>query len=216
MPLGDYRDVKLRGLRVAYFTDNGLATTRRDIASAVEAAAKALSSAGCKVEMSGRPPGFERAGELWFGLLALDGGAGLRQVLRETGAGKPHPFTQMILRIQRAAKMSRADTGALLVDIDRFRSAMLSFIEGYDVVICPAHGVPAPPHNFTLNADYSHAFAFAFNLAGWPSAVVRCGTSDEGLPIGVQVAAKPWREDVALAVAARLEKEFGGWVKPPM
>jgi len=51
-------------------------------------------------------------------------------------------------------------------------------------------------------------------LTGWPAAVVRAGTSPEGLPIGVQIAAKPWREDVALAVAGVIEDELGGW-KPP-
>jgi len=48
-------------------------------------------------------------------------------------------------------------------------------------------------------------------VAGWPAAVVRCGTAATGLPIGVQIVAPPWREDIALAVAARLEIEFGGW-----
>ena len=51
------------------------------------------------------------------------------------------------------------------------------------------------------------------NLTGWPAAVVRCGTSRTGLPIGVQIAANPWREDVALALARVLEmdpdKNFG-------
>jgi amidase len=51
------------------------------------------------------------------------------------------------------------------------------------------------------------------NLTGWPAAVVRCGTSRTGLPIGVQIAANPWREDVALAIARVLEmdpdKNFG-------
>ena len=51
-------------------------------------------------------------------------------------------------------------------------------------------------------------------MAGWPGAVVRCGSSAEGLPIGVQVLAAPWREDVVLAVAAALEAAFGGW-RPP-
>jgi amidase len=46
--------------------------------------------------------------------------------------------------------------------------------------------------------------------------VVRCGTSPEGLPIGVQIAAQPWREDVALAVARHLESVFGGWQAPPL
>ena len=44
----------------------------------------------------------------------------------------------------------------------------------------------------------------AFNLTGWPAAVVRCGTASEGLPIGVQIVGPPWREDVVLAVARSL------------
>jgi Asp-tRNA(Asn)/Glu-tRNA(Gln) amidotransferase A subunit family amidase len=50
-------------------------------------------------------------------------------------------------------------------------------------------------------------------LAWLRSARVRCGTSRTGLPIGVQIAANPWREDVALALARVLEmdpdKNFG-------
>ena len=53
------------------------------------------------------------------------------------------------------------------------------------------------------------------NLTGWPAAVVRCGTSVEGLPVGVQIAAGPWREDRALAVAERLEMLLGGWQDVP-
>jgi len=40
---------------------------------------------------------------------------------------------------------------------------------------------------------------------------VRGGTSPEGSPIGVQVVARPWREDIALAVAQHLETVLGGW-----
>jgi amidase len=40
---------------------------------------------------------------------------------------------------------------------------------------------------------------------------VRAGVSPEGLPIGVQVVARPWREDVALAVAQIIETTLGGW-----
>ena len=47
-----------------------------------------------------------------------------------------------------------------------------------------------------------------------PGVVVRGGTSPEGLPIGIQVVVAPSREDVALAVAERLETTLGGW-KPP-
>jgi amidase len=54
----------------------------------------------------------------------------------------------------------------------------------------------------------------AYNLAGLPAVVVRCGESSAGLPVAVQIVAKPWREDVALAIAARLELALGGWKAP--
>ena len=45
--------------------------------------------------------------------------------------------------------------------------------------------------------DPSGNYCAAQNFTGWPAAVVRAGTSPERLPIGVDIAAKPWREDVA-------------------
>ena len=45
--------------------------------------------------------------------------------------------------------------------------------------------------------------------------VVRAGTSERGLPIGVQAVARPWQEHVALAVARHIEESFGGWQAPP-
>jgi amidase len=53
-----------------------------------------------------------------------------------------------------------------------------------------------------------------FNVTGWPSTVVRAGTSAEGLPIGVQVVAHPWREDVSLALAGYLEHALGPFPGP--
>jgi amidase len=40
--------------------------------------------------------------------------------------------------------------------------------------------------------------------------------SPESLPLDVQVIAKPWRDDVALAVALELERALGGWEAPPL
>ena len=62
---------------------------------------------------------------------------------------------------------------------------------------------PAPPHGEIANLD--HAYTTSHKLTGWPAATVRCGTSADGLPIGVQVAAHPWRDDIALAAAGALE-----------
>jgi len=45
---------------------------------------------------------------------------------------------------------------------------------------------------------------------------VRAGTSSGGLPIGVQVIAAPWREDLVLAALSRIEAALGGWKRTPL
>ena len=51
----------------------------------------------------------------------------------------------------------------------------------------------------------------AISLLRVPAAVVPCGTSAEGLPIGVQIVGRPFQEAQVLATALVLEQEFGPW-----
>ena len=83
------------------------------------------------------------------------------------------------------------------------------------MILCPVCAYPAMPHGTTVKQIRSFSYTFVYNLTGWPGAVVRVGSTAEGLSIGVQIVARPWREDVALRVAQLLEEAFGGWVKPP-
>jgi amidase len=105
---------------------------------------------------------------------------------------------------------------ALLEEIDAFRSNMLGFMENYDAILLPVRPFPAPPHGKSMTPEFSpgNTFTSSFNTTGWPGAVVRAGTSPEGLPIGVQFIARPWHEDVSLALAAVVESALGGWQMP--
>jgi amidase len=95
---------------------------------------------------------------------------------------------------------------------DELRSRMLSWFRDYDVLLCPTDAAPA--RIIGEKAPPTTSYRNLFNLTGWPALVVRAGTSPEGLPLGLQIVARPWREDVAIAVAAEMEKRFGGWKKP--
>lgn len=53
-----------------------------------------------------------------------------------------------------------------------------------------------------------------FNLLGAPAAVVPVGRSAEGLPIGLQLAGRPYADELVLAIAAVLEQDFG-YMPPP-
>ena len=101
---------------------------------------------------------------------------------------------------------------------DAFRAEMLAFAERYDVLLSPVFAGPAPPHGaLTGHAGVDPtSFTTPHSLTGWPAATVRCGSSPEGLPIGVQLVARPWRDDVALAAALALERALGGWRPAPL
>ena len=81
-------------------------------------------------------------------------------------------------------------------------------------LVCPVNVGPAPPHGTFDRATAT--YTQVFNLTGWPSTVVRAGTSPDGLPIGVQIVAHPWREDVSLAAAALVEKSLGPFPGPKL
>ena len=217
MPLGDPQKVKMTDLKVAFYTDNGIATPTAETVDIVNKAVKALSDGGVAVEEA-RPSVIGESFDLLLGLVAADGGAGIRATLQGAGTTEAHPLLERLLGVSPEKATSTAEFASLLVRLDEFRSEMLSFMEGYDAIVCPANARPAMPHGETLDSENMPAFSYTYtyNLTGWPAVVVRGGTSPEGLPIGVQVAAQPWREDVALAVAQFLETALGGYRPPPL
>jgi amidase len=106
---------------------------------------------------------------------------------------------------------------------DEGKSRMLEWMKSYDVFLCPVAGKPAQPIDAEASATglggpgSGWPYTGIFNSTGWPSVVVRCGSSADGkLPIGLQVVCAPWREDICLAVASYLESKSGGWQKPPV
>jgi amidase len=213
MPLGDPGAVELKGLRAAFYTDNGIVSPTPETASVVEAAVDALSEAGVAAEEN-RPLEVETTGGLWLQLVVADGGAWIRRLLQEAGTTEVHPILQNRFLGHKA--LPSADFTALLTELDRVRSAMLSFLANYDLIICPVNAFPAMPHGAVSARGDGYTYTRIYNLTGWPTATVRGGASPEGLPIGVQIVARPWREDVALAVAQHLETALGGWQRPPL
>jgi len=215
MPLGVPAAVDLRSLQVAMHTDNGIKAPTPEITAAVQTAAAALVDAGLFVTAD-RPLALERAFELSRTLSGGDGRAWVRRLLSKAGTTAIHPW--IMRRLDEAQPLGVAEYTAMLEEVDRFRSEMLAFMQHYDVILCPVCAFPAPPHGTTFTEEMWKGFSYtgAYNMTGWPGAVVRAGTSPEGLPIGVQIVARPWREDVALAVARHLETALGGWQRPAL
>jgi fatty acid amide hydrolase len=111
----------------------------------------------------------------------------------------------------------------------------------FDVIVCPVAAVPAIPHGASRYLATAGGYNPLYNVLGYPAGVVpvsRVRPGEEsgrrssldlvqrtaraaergsvGLPLGVQVVARPWREHVALAAmraiqdAARGNEDYSG------
>ena len=206
MPYGDPAQVPLRDLRVAFFTANGIVPADADTRVAVETAAQALASEVRSVEEC-CPPGIDRSYDLEMKMIGPDGGDGLREYLKSIGSTRTHPLLEGWLGKLEPYRTDAAGFADYWADLDKFRNRMYAFGNRFDAILSPVASQPAVPHGTSIDDTVFRGFSYTMthNLTGWPAAVVRCGTSREGLPIGVQIAANPWREDVVLALARVLD-----------
>ncbi|MCD6498164.1 MAG: amidase [Deltaproteobacteria bacterium] len=88
-------------------------------------------------------------------------------------------------------------------------------LAGVDVLVSPTTGRTAAPISAqaakTGESDEAlleslTEFSFAANLTGLPAVTVPVGYDEQGLPIGFQITAPAWREDLALRCAAAVER----------
>jgi amidase len=112
----------------------------------------------------------------------------------------------------------------------RLRAQWRELFKSFDAVICPVMPTPAFPHDHSADQnkrrididgrEYPYLDQLAWpgiaTLPGLPATAIPIGLSPRGLPVGVQIVG-PWLEDrTPLKLAELIEREFGGFVPPPM
>ena len=180
-PLGDPADVNLGELRVCFYTDNGIGAPTAETIAAVRAAVDAVADAGCSIEED-VPSVIAENPDISNELSGGDGRAWTQRQLDKWGTTEVFPYLER--RIARASEYeaSVGDFTARLEHVDGFRSAMLGFMRNYDVIICPVAAFPAQPHGESLEDRNQPGMSYTatYNITGWPSTVIRGGTSPEG------------------------------------
>ncbi len=113
-----------------------------------------------------------------------------------------------------------------LTERDRFTAQLDAALEPWDVWLTPVAATVAFTHCPAWSAvdvdgiPYPHAvangaYAMPFNLSGHPAVVIPVGQTQAGLPIGLQIVGKRWREMELLAIAQQLDNIVGGFSRPP-
>lgn len=215
VPLGDPNAVELKKLRVAYYTTNGDTDPTPEIQKLVKDCAGYFKDLGCKVTQD-KPPKMLELAEARQKFSGADDADHLKRMLAKYGTKQASPG----LRLSGEALPSAEFTRWCEV-MDGIKSEQLAWFENYDLIVCPANAKPpqkVPPEFARPPGSRGASYTSQYNTTGWPAGVVRAGTSTEepGLPLGVQLVGQPWRDDVVIAAMAFVEKQAGGWQRPPI
>jgi Asp-tRNA(Asn)/Glu-tRNA(Gln) amidotransferase A subunit family amidase len=215
-------DAELLSKPIAVLEDDGLVPVTAETREAVRSAAKALEARGFEV----RPfhsASLEAARELWWIFFMRCGDLLLEPFVRGKEDRLSETFRYFLDVARREPALSGADVLHAWTKLDQVRAKLLEELIPYSALITPVCSVPAFRHGERewiidgQRVEYFDAMRFTqwFNLLGAPAAVVPVGRSAEGLPIGVQVAGRPYQDEAVLRIAEMLDEAFG-YKPPPM
>ncbi|AKG20472.1 amidase [Calothrix sp. 336/3] len=114
-----------------------------------------------------------------------------------------------------------------LTERDRFIGQLDLELEPWDVWLVPVAATSAFTHRPAWSAveidgrSYPYGvanggYSMPFNLSGHPAIVIPIGQTQEGLPIGMQIVGKRWREMELIAIAQQLDQIIGTFQHPPL
>ncbi|WP_426243951.1 amidase [Nocardioides sp. LHG3406-4] len=139
--------------------------------------------------------------------------------------GDLRPLTRWLS--ERGHAVSGPEFGLAIGEMRRLAAGALAALAPYDLVLTPTLAAPPLPVGALRDdndpaADFEAQKAFtpwtsAWNVTGMPAISLPLHWTDDGLPVGVMLAARPAEEELLLAVSARVE-EATPWVhrKPPV
>jgi aspartyl-tRNA(Asn)/glutamyl-tRNA(Gln) amidotransferase subunit A len=119
-----------------------------------------------------------------------------------------------LTRIKSGENVAAADALRASRDLQANRHAIRKIFDEADILLTPT--VPIPPPGIQELSEHPEKLrpqellmlrnTRPFNVWGIPAISVPCGFTKDGLPIGLQLAAAPWREDLLLQVAHAYEQ----------
>ncbi len=205
---------ELRRMTIGYLEDGGVPVTV-ETRSAMDEAVRVLRALGFELRpfSSGL---LEEARRLWWTFFMQCGA----MFYADTVRGREDELSPSFRDYLKAGRAGLPITGDELLqrwaDADMLRARMLDAMREMPLLLTPVCSVPAFRHGERswlidgAEVGYWDAMRFTqwFNLLALPAAVVRAGTSNQGLPIGIQIAGLPFCDEEVLALGELVEREL--------
>lgn len=196
--------VPLRPMRVGLWLEGW--DVSAEVRAVLEQAADALRADGHTV-VPFKPVGLERANDLWWFFFERVYAPLTRELIRGREEEAHWSGTDLLYEALAEPKPTLEETVLNMAARDAMRTGLLRQMQETPVLLAPVCGLTAPAHHTLRGMALRRAMSpsSTFNLLGMPGLAVPFGKSAAGMPIGVQLVAGPWREELLLALGEQLE-----------
>ncbi len=207
-------------LRIGLCDENGFGPLHQDCRDAVRAVAEMLTDLGHTVEPSWPKPFFEeRVIEIWLTVVSV----GIAQMVSALEAAIGRTFTEADVEpgtwvdAAHGREISSVDYLNAASALNPFTREMQDWWHGdngFDLLLSPTMASPPPELGFLISrpedrsAPFRDTWSFTaqFNMTGQPAISLPLGMSSDGLPIGIQLAARYGDEASLIQIASQLEQ----------
>jgi amidase len=213
--------VPRRPARAAFSMTLGLAAVDKIVQAATRDALGRLTSAGLAIEET--HPDLSASDRAFRTLRAFQFAALHRETLeRHRDMLKP----EVVWNIEEGLKLTASDIAVAEADRAKLRHTMLDFLDTHGVLITPT----APVEPFPVEQRYVEeidgrklatyidwlVLGYAVTICGCPAISIPCGRTTNGLPVGLQLVAKPYGEAELLSAASWCETVLGQSLRRPI
>ena len=201
-------DLPVKGMKIAWSPTLGYAEPTSEVVGLCEQAVRTLEALGCEVElvdevMEGDPI------DMWMSEFYAGVGTRLRSMFAHPQERLDPAVAEML---SGALDQTLEEYWTRVFDRYGFREQMRQFMGKYDLLVSPVLpvsavdvGLDVPPRMPDADVISWVRYTYPFNLTGQPAASLPAGFTGEGLPVGLQLVAKTFRETDIFRVAAAIE-----------
>jgi aspartyl-tRNA(Asn)/glutamyl-tRNA(Gln) amidotransferase subunit A len=214
VPVGDYPALlnrSVKGLRLGVLADSELEGFHPDVRRVFAEAIKVFETLGARLREVTFPARMRTAGGAQEIIRIAEAATYHRQYLTSAAAEKyisdvGQPGTA-VSRVRTTVEAGSLLTAAQYLQAQRARTLFLAdkrqVYDGIDALLSPT--MPAPAG---VTARPRETFRSWWNLSGFPALSLPCGfsTDPQGLPIGLQISAKPFADALVLALGHAYER----------
>ena len=216
VPLRAVNEADLKAISIGYFEDDGLTPVTPETRVAVQDAVRALERRGFRPRPF-RPKNLEAARKLWWKFFVRCGAMFVRPMFHAHEEQISPTLADFFAIAHREPPLGGDELLQVWAECDHLRGQLLREMREFPILICPACAIPAFRHGERswnvegTQLEYLDVMRYTqwFNLLASPAAVVPVSRSSAGLPIGVQIAGRPFEDEIVLAIASAIDKEFG-------